>query len=461
MYTADDTTTWHLQADLAVVGASGGGLLAAIAAALNGCRVVLCERAKELGGGLARERGMLAAAGTKLQRDAGVADDCEAFSTDPLAQNPVQPGHGRAWCRAAADLVEWITAFGVSSLVFVPKLVARGHVAPRMHVHEAGSGEGLLADLVRAAANQAHIAVRTGCVIEDLWADASGAIAGIAAREKRGPVNIAARRVLLACGGFAANSELAREHLGELAAIPYAGSPGALGDALRWGITLGAATAGLQGSLLSPSVTIPGGSVVPDDVLRNGAIMVNQLGHRFADETMPAGQLARAVLEQPGRVAYLIFDERIYRLVRDADPYFARLITPRAVRHDASAADLGRHLEVEADNLLPTLEGLHAGVVRRTDPFGREEAGQPFSPPFHGLRVTAARLRTLGGLQITDHAEVVREDGGTVPNLFASGGAAADPWGADSGERSFGNYGLTSFVWGWMVGAAARPEGEA
>jgi fumarate reductase flavoprotein subunit len=463
MYTADDATAWHLHTDLVVVGSSGGGLLAALAAAGQGCRVVVLERTKELGGGLSSTRGMIPAAGTRFQRQAGIQDTAEAFESDVLAHSHQgrDPARTKALCAAAAALVEWLAAGSIAKIDLVPALVARGHTAPRLHVHRGGTGAALAADLISAATTHRHITVRTGSVVEDLWGDREGAVVGVAARERRGPLNIRGRRVLLACGGFAAHNDLVAEHQQELAAFRYFGNPGALGDGLRWGITLGAATEHLGACWVAPLVTTPGGLVVPDSITRTGGILVNQLGQRFVNETDAPMAIARAVLAQPGKLAYLLFDDRVYRGVRESDPYFAKLIGPRAVRRDANPADLARHLEIDPDNLIPTLDGFHAGVVHRTDAFGRTDAGPAFGPPFYGARVTPARVRTLGGLRVGAGGEVMRPDGSAVLNLYASGGVVADLLASNADEYPIGGTEFATLVQGWLAGQSLQPDGDA
>ena len=71
-------------ADLVVVGASVGGLAAAITAADRGCQVVLVERAKELGEAAGTD-GAVAAAGSRWQREAGVDEQPERLASDLMA----------------------------------------------------------------------------------------------------------------------------------------------------------------------------------------------------------------------------------------------------------------------------------------------------------------------------------------------------------------------------------------
>src|SRR3989454_6720698 len=74
--------SWHEEVDLVVVGASVGGLAAAVMAADRGCRTIVVERTKELGGGAATEAEMIAAAGSRWQRAAGIDDGPERLADD-------------------------------------------------------------------------------------------------------------------------------------------------------------------------------------------------------------------------------------------------------------------------------------------------------------------------------------------------------------------------------------------
>ena len=72
-------------AGLIVVGASVGGLAAAVMAADRGCRTIVVERGKELGGGAAPDAETIAASGSRFQRDAGVQDSPDRFAADILS----------------------------------------------------------------------------------------------------------------------------------------------------------------------------------------------------------------------------------------------------------------------------------------------------------------------------------------------------------------------------------------
>ena len=67
--------------------------------------------------------------------------------------------------------------------------------------------KGLVADLTRAAGRHSHVSVRTGATVERLVRDDAGAVRGVAVRtDRRGAPHAVGGRVLLACGGFAADA---------------------------------------------------------------------------------------------------------------------------------------------------------------------------------------------------------------------------------------------------------------
>jgi fumarate reductase flavoprotein subunit len=464
MYTADDATTWHVRADLVVVGGGAGALVAAIAAAHHGCRVIVHERTRDLGGSLAQGPGILAAAATRLQRVADVEDTIERFAEDIVARDPeLSADRPRivALCQAMTELVDWLGETNLTQLQFFPRFLGHGHRAPRLHMHASGTGAKIAEDLLRAASKGSHVTIRPASVVEDLWADATGAVVGVAARERRGPVNVAANRVLLACGGFGANADLVAEHLPDVAHLPYVGVPGDLGDGLRWGTACGAALYRLNTCWVSPFSAAPGGVTVPDRLVRDGGILVNQVGARFVDETAAPLVVGQRILAQPGKVAYLLFDERGYRTAREIDPHFARLVVPRFVRRGASVEDLARHFEIDTETLTATLASLGADAAGGPDPFGRPASPAALTPPFYAVRVATARKRTLGGLRVDAAARVLRADGTPIPHLYACGGVVADVSVPGTDGYPFAHETLSSMALGWVAGGTARPPEAA
>jgi len=414
-------------AGLIVVGASVGGLAAAVMAADRGCRTIVVERGKELGGGAAPDAETIAASGSRFQRDAGVQDSPDRFAADILAasRHHVDRELALALAEQAAPLVEWLADRCGLGVEFMAAYTGAGHCVPRLHALGDQGGASLIAALARAASRDARVGVRPAVVAEGLTRDDTGAVTGLAVRpERRGAGQTLAGPVLLACGGFAAADALVGEHCPAVGALPYFGWPGSIGEALRLGSDVGAQTRHLDGCLVTPFLAMPGAVAVTAPLVDLGAILVNQGGRRFADETAERLVLATAVRAQPGHVAYLLFDERIATAARAADPFFARIVLPRTGRRAMTLEALSKQFEMDMEGLTLTVDTFNGNIELGGDPFGRERFGGPLEAPFHAIRVTGARWRTFGGLAVDRHARVLDGSGHPIPGLFATGGAA-------------------------------------
>jgi len=148
---------------------------------------------------------------------------------------------------------------------------------------------------------------------------------------------------------------------------------------------------------------------------------VNQRGGRFTDESQASLPLALAVRAQPGRVAYLLFDERIAAAVGAHDPFFARVVLPRTARRASSVGMLAKQLELPEAALAATLKEYGTPGA---DTLGRASGSRPLIDPYYGIRVTGARRATRGGLAVDAQARVLDPAGNAIAGLYAAGGAA-------------------------------------
>jgi len=418
---------WHDQADLIVVGAGVAGLAAAVLAADRGCRTIVLERGKEPGGGAGNEPETIAASGTRFQRAAGIEDTPDALTADIVAatRHHVEPELATALGEQGGPLISWLADRCGTKIEFVAQQ-SRGHSVPRLHVPGERGGASLVADLVRAATRHSHIALRMGAVAERLVRDDAGAVRGVAIRsERRGAPQSLGGRVLLACGDFAADDALVAEHCADVAQLPYLGTARGTGDGIHLGLAAGAQLRRMQGCEVTPFLSMPGELLVTAPLVDLGAILVNQAGRRFADETSDSLPLAVAVRAQPGKFAYLLFDERIATAARAMDPFFARVVLPRTGRRGATLEDIAKQFELNVEGLRLTIETFNGNLELGGDPFGRERSDGPLEAPFHAVRVTGARRRTLGGLAVDAAGRVLDAESRPISGLYAAGGTAA------------------------------------
>ena len=399
------------QAGLIVVGGGAAGMVAAIAAADHGHRVVLLERAKDLGGLAATTSECIAAAGTRFQRVADVVDAPDNLRRDIDA---VLPDHGDvaladALVSQGASLVEWLADRCDVEVRLQSTTAQGGHGIARLHSVGEQGGASLIAALTRAASHHTHIRVRSATEVDRLVPTDDGGVAGVALRPDRRGTTIVNGPVVLACGGYVGDDELVAKYAPALKELPYLGPAGAKGDALRLTGPLGAAVRHGAAGQVTALLAQPSHLAITSAVLAHGAILVNQRGARFTDESQATPALALAVRGQPGRVGYVLFDERIASAVTAHDPFFARVVLPRTSRRAGSIGMLAKQLELPETALRETLDGYTRGLTE----------------PYYGVRVTGARRAMRGGLAVDAGARVLDASGNAIAGLFAVGGAAA------------------------------------
>jgi fumarate reductase flavoprotein subunit len=439
---------WLEDVDIGIVGAGGCGLVAAHAAARADLKVVVWEGSKSPGGTTGLSNGLVAAAGTRMQRDAGIVETSEDLVRDILARNGGRsdPLLTQCLCDSSAALVEWLTDTRGVAFELVKQVHDPGHKQLRLHAPPARSGQALINALLRSAERRG-IRLHLGTPVLQLWTDADGAVVGVQVKTaKKSPINVRCGKVIVATGGFGANPELVKEHCPAAAGLNFIGAQTSTGDALAWAADLGAATQDLSAYDAHATVTVGSNQLVPWTLILNGAILVNQAGERFADETRGPGALVALMLSQPGRVTYEIFDARILKLATAEDVHFAADVVPRAVRRSEDIGGLAKQFQIDPEALERTVATHNAGTPL------------PLSPPFYGIRVGVALLQTLGGLSIDPSARVLRTDGTPVTNLYAGGGAAVAVSGPGADGYLLGEGLLCALGWGKIAGEHAARE---
>ena len=450
-------TGWRERWPLVVVGAGACGLVAGLAAARRGVRVVILEKGAEVAGNTARSTGLIPAAGSRLQRQAGVLDDSpELLARDILAKNHDQsdPALTRVLCDAAPGLVEWLVDDVGCDLVCHTDFLYPGHSRLRMHGPTHGYGAELVHQLERAVRADPRLELRLNQPARGLVADDERML-GVQTDEGA----MAAEAVVLALDGFGADRAMVAEHLGPVAtAAHYFGSPTNTGEGIRWGIALGAATEHMAAYQGHASLAAPDGPLVTWAVVVNGAILVNRAGRRFGCESQGYSEYTRDVLGQPGGEAWLIFDQGVY----DASlgTRFDEVLPTGKVVRAETLPDLAATWGLPDSALAETIEEVNRVARGQTaDAFGRTEfAAGPLEPPYYGIRVRGALFHTQGGLKVDARARVLRQNGTRIPGLYAGGGTAAGVSGDGVEGYLAGNGLLAATALGRIAGEAVADE---
>ncbi len=489
--------------DVIVVGGGNAALCAALAAEDGGARVLLLERAPvtERGGNSAYTDGLMRfvyEGAEDIRALCPDVTDAEAEASDfgsyteenffddmgRITQYRTDPDLCEILVKQSKETLFWMKSKGVRFLPYFGRQAFR--VDGRFKfwggatVAVASGGQGLIESLYGAAAKNG-IDVVYEAWVQKLMRE-HGRVAGVVARIGGDMKELRARAVILACGGFEANTEWRTRYLGpgwDLAKVR--GTRFNTGDGLAMALEMGAMAwgnwSGCHAVAWERNASDFGDPDLTQHFQRNSyqlGIVVNSEGQRFIDEgadfrNYTYAKYGRAVLAQPGQAAWQIFDGKVLQHLRDE--YRSRYVT--RFRSDTLEGLIEQLDEVDKPALRKTIQDYNAAVL--TDiPFnpnikdGRGAPGLPVprthwanpldTPPFEAYAVTCGVTFTFGGIRINTSGQVLDSGQQEMPGLFAAGEMV--------GGIFYHNYpgasGLTSgAVFGRLAGGSAARSAVA
>ena len=305
------------------------------------------------------------------------------------------------------------------------------------------------------------------------------AVVGVRAEQDERPLSIGARKgVVLACGGFEWNPDLVRAHIGY--DVKPLTPPNSVGDGLHMATEADAQLANMDSYWGTPAMFDPNisrdGELVPQFEWGRGSpasIVVNQHGHRFANEAIPYNDFPKAFgLFDPTSIdfpntgpGYLIFD----RTVREKQRILSMIPgepDPAWVPCAQTIRELASQIDIDPDALEATVNRFNEFAERGEDPdFHRSTLGhmgpgrvRPIQqPPFYAVGMYPGTLGTNGGPRIDRNGQVRKLGGGVVEGLYAAGNTAANVfgWAYPSGGGTLAN----ATVFGYLAGrhVSSRP----
>jgi succinate dehydrogenase/fumarate reductase flavoprotein subunit len=329
-----------------VLGSGAAGLTAALAAANEGARVALLEKAELLGGTTALSGGTVWVPANRAAREAGIVDSKEKGLEylASLSMGMILPELAEALIDGGPEFVDFVEANtelefqlvagypdyhperpgglvegGRSIEVSLFSFAGLGEWAERiagepqrLQIKEMplGGGTGVLPDTVRAEREEMRLeglgrglvgGLLAACLERGVEVAAStrgvrlltedDAVTGVEVESGAGTRAVGADAVVLASGGFEYDPELVRDFLrGPL--TRGIGAPTDTGDGLRMAMRVGARLGNMREAWWAPVVSFPGtrrdggrnGLLTSRERALPGTIMVNRAGRRFANE---------------------------------------------------------------------------------------------------------------------------------------------------------------------------------
>ena len=454
--------------DVIVLGGGGAGMAAANAAAEAGARVLLVDADRKLGGSTALSGGVFYAAGTSVQRSAGIVDSpAEQFRYYMnVNQHKLEPSLVHRLCEDGASTLDWLASLGVQFRIedlYVAGVdgVARGH---RAAGHGAAIAAALEASLVGKSVD---IALNTRIV--KLHQDA-GRVTGVVTDDGV----VLAGAVVVATGGFGNDAEKLAQYYPDATRHPdiawYIGSKHSRGDGIDLGRQVGADLAGHNRGLL---LLTSGFNKDLEPYLPGWLVFVNHHGRRFVNERTEYSVLAEVLKEQPAGECFAVFDE--HSRASSTRPVAPNWSADRLAEFAAngkltvrnSLGELAAALGVHAATLETTVTQYNADCAVGTDThfFKGADSLQPIlQPPFYAVPIKPAVICWTGtGLRIDSEARVLGPSDLPISGLFAAGEATGGMFGQcyAAGGASIANAIIFGRVAGRNAAAATRPRVQA
>ena len=439
-----------LETEIVIVGAGGAGMAAAIMAHQAGKQFVILEKMPYVGGNTTKATGGMNAAETHYQKEQGIEDSVELFISDTMTggHNLNDPELVRTLAEKSAGAIEWLDSIGAD----LPKISFSGGASTnRIHAPADGSAVGnYLVDKFSEKLTELGVEVMLNTKATELIVE-DGRIAGVKAEGKDANYTIRAKAVILATGGFGANLEMIAGFRPDLQGTVTTNAPGATGDGIVMAQAVGAALVDIEQIQLHPTVEQTTSMLITESVRGDGAILVNQSGHRFTNELLTRDAVSAAELAQEGQYAYIIFDQHLRDNLKAIEKYVKNGLTVQA----DTIEELARKLDIYPSFLAMTLKDWNVAVAAQNDAaFGRTTGmdNNLTTPPYYAIQIAPGIHHTMGGVKINTSAQVISTEGNVIPGLFAAGEVTG---GVHGGNRLGGNAVADIVIFGRIAAESA------
>ncbi|QIN78503.1 FAD-dependent oxidoreductase [Rubrobacter marinus] len=453
--------------DVVVVGAGNAAFSAAHAAAEQGGRVLVLEKAprEAMGGNSYFTAGAIRTTHNGLEDLRPLLDDLsdeqaaateldpytpEAFMADMrrVTEGRCDPELTRIMVHESTDTVRWLQEKGLRFRLMYDRqsfeVGGKRRFWGGLVLGTVGGGKGLIEQHVRAAEEEG-VEIRYDSPVVGLLKDHAGSIRGVICQGPDGRSEIEAGAVVLAGGGFESDPQMRAAYLGpQWDVARVRGTQHNTGEVLRMAIDAGAQPYGNWSgchSIAWDAAAPPTGDWELTNLFSKQSyplgIVVNRESKRFIDEgadfrNYTYAKYGAEILRQPGALAYQLFDAKTELLLRQ-DEYTA----PGVSRYEAETIDeLAEKLDLDPPVLRRTVDEFNAAVVpgddfdpsvkdgKRTEGIEPPKSNWALPidrPPFYGFAVTCGITFTFGGVRVDDEARVLDRSGRPIGGLYAAG----------------------------------------
>lgn len=437
--------------DVVVVGSGGAGLSAAIQAHDLGANVIIIEQMSVIGGNTNKASAGMNAAETKFQKLKGIVDNKELFYKETMAggKNKNNPELLRYFVENAPNAINWLDDNGIE----LSGITTTGGMSiDRTHRPESGAAVGgfLISGLVKNI-NKRNIEVMLDTAVTEIVTE-NHKVIGVKVSEEDGSTHlIKTKAVIIATGGFSANTTMVEKYRPDLKGFVTTNHKGATGSGIMLLEKLGAGTVDMGEIQIHPTVEQTTSYLISESIRGGGAILVSQKGQRFVNELDTRDNVSAEIIKLPEHYAYILFDQQ----VRDENRSVEEYVSNELVSQANTLEELAQKLSIDSKTLAKTVERYNQFVTAKHDEdFGRTTGMRhPIQKgSFYAIKIAPGVHHTMGGVTINTQTQVLDADKQVIQGVFAAGEVVGGVHGAN---RIGGNAVADIIIFGTQAGKKA------
>ncbi len=423
--------------DICIIGAGSSGLAAAVQAGLNGNSVLVLEATSETGGGATGIEGVFGV-GSQMQADMGIEVHTGDVMNDELRASQFR-ANGPAYrdmIQASGPNIDWLIEQGVEfENVSEYGEIGVNSTFQAFHWFTGGRGNTGYVPQMTAKAEEVGAEFLFDTTGESLIVE-DGVVKGVYASNAEGSIQVNAKAVIIADGGFSANDELLRERGFDPDQIVLIGTPTSLGDGLTMAMRDAGAKDTMAESAFAMTNTVgtldPMGSLAFVICFGGPFLWINENAERFVDENLASENME--IQCQPSlnfEHTYMVFDQAIFDSLTGGDADLAATWEEQVTENTNSdifradsLEDLPENLGLDKETFMETVNRYNELCDAQDDKDYGKDASLMVkieNGPFYLCRFHYALLVTFGGVLSNRKFEVLNDDKEPIPGLYAAG----------------------------------------
>jgi fumarate reductase flavoprotein subunit len=447
----------QLETDVVVVAAGASGLAASVAAAQLGLKVITLEKSSTTGGAANMGMGPLGIESrlTRAKQFSPTKDEAFKVFMDYVHWQ-ADAKLVRAHLNKSGETISWLEDLGVTfsePASYFPGSYPTWHIVQPESGHPGPTAAATLLKILTQRAKELGVKLMLQTPATKLLKDGNKVV-GVVAESKSGEeIEIKAKAVIVATGGFGDNPKMIKKHTGydwgkDLHTFRI---PGLEGDGMRMAWEAGAMSTPMHMELSFGTADPMALGLDWLPLFHQPHLMLNLLGERFMNEAEGNDSFkGNAIALQKDRQCIFVFDETIKNEMKTYLDFINLVIqTPTLANIDEMIQRIlangyphffvANTVEELAEKTGMEPAGLHATLAHYNDCCDHGYDDLFVKPtrylrpvrtaPYYALRLFPAGYGSLGGIKINHKTEVLDKSWNRIPGLYASGTDACDIYG--------------------------------